>query len=99
MKEVLLSARVADKDNDICYSATVLEIQSDEEWLLCPGDVACIPKEFYEDEKAKLWIKIKDIREENNLTAEVLNFRGTDNNVKQVISRSQCAFGYVYLPE
>lgn len=98
-EEVTILFAVADEDNDICYSATVLEVQSDEERLLCPGDVVCIPKEFNDDETAKLWIKIKDIREENDLTAEMLSFRRTGSNVKQKISHSQCIYGFVYLSE
>lgn len=90
---------IADAYNDICYAATVLEIQSEKELSLCPGDAACIPKEFGESEKAKIWIKIKDIRQENNLTARMLNIRSSDANLKQVISSSQYHFGYVYLAD
>lgn len=98
-EKVTILFAIADANNDICYAATVLEIQSEKEPSLCPGDAACIPKEFDENEKAKIWIRIKDIREENNLTAEMLNIRSSDANLKQVISSSQYHFGYVYLAE
>lgn len=96
-EKVTILFAIADAYNDICYAATVLEIQSEKELSLCPGDAACIPKEFGESEKAKIWIKIKDIRQENNLTARMLNIRSSDANLKQVISSSQYHFGYVYL--
>lgn len=98
-EKVTILFATADANNDICYAATVLEIQSEKEPSLCPGDAACIPKEFDQNEKAKIWIRIKDIREENNLTAEMMNIRSSDANLKQVISSSQYHFGYVYLAE
>ena len=90
---------VADEDNDICYAATVLEIQSEKERCYCPDDIACVPEEFGDGEKAKIWIKIKDIRNEDELKADMLNIRSSDANLKQVISTSQFHFGYVYIPE
>ena len=51
------------------------------------------------DEKAKIWIKIKDIKEEHDIKAQMLKVRSTGKNLKQVITKSQYNFGYVYLPE
>lgn len=97
-EDVTILFAVADEGNDICYAATVLEIQSEKERSLCPGDASCVPKEFGENERAKIWIKIKNIREEKNLTADMLKIRSSDANLKHVISTSQYHFGYVYFP-
>lgn len=98
-EKVTILFAVADEENDICYTATVLEIQSARERNLCPGDISCVPDEFDKDERAKIWIKIKDIKEEHDLKAGMFRVRSTDTNLKQVISTSQFHFGYVYLPE
>lgn len=85
--------------NDIIYSATVLEIISGREAVERPDDLEYLPKEFANEEKAKIWIKIQDIQEEDELKAAMLNVRSTNANLKQVISNSQFHFGYVYLQE
>lgn len=85
--------------NEIVYSATVLEILSGRDAVSCPGEVGSVPNEFGDDEKAKIWIKIKDIEEEHDIKAAMLRVRRTDANLKQVITNSQFHFGYVYLPE
>lgn len=82
--------------NDIRYSATVLEIVSDKNRLKCPGEKGSVPEEFGDNETAKIWIKITDIKEEN-LKATMFRIRSTNANLKQVISNSQFHFGYVYL--
>ncbi|EHO53201.1 hypothetical protein HMPREF9099_01020 [Lachnospiraceae bacterium oral taxon 082 str. F0431] len=43
--------------------------------------------------------KIKDIKEEHDIKAQMLKVRSTGKNLKQVITNSQYNFGYVYLPE
>lgn len=98
-EKVTILFAVADEENDICYTATVLEIQSSREHILCPGDAACVPDEFGKNERAKIWVKMKDIKEEHDLKAEMFRVRTTDSNLKQIISTSQFHFGYVYLPE
>lgn len=85
--------------NDIYCSAAVQEIVSDKELSTCPGVAGSVPEEFGDSEKAKIWIRISDIRMEHNLKAAMLRVRSTDANLKQVISNSQFHFGYVYLPE
>lgn len=85
--------------NDIYCSAIVEEIISDKELSTCPGESGSVPEEFGELEKAKIWIKITDIREETAIKAAMLKVRSTDANLKQVISNSQFHFGYVYISE
>ena len=94
-----LEFAVGDDVNDIVYSATVMEIVSGRDAVACPDDLAYVPCEFADEEKAKIWIKIADIQEENELKAAMLKVRSTDANLKQVISNSQFHFGYVYLQE
>lgn len=96
--KVTILFAVADEENDICHTATVLEIQSARERISCPGDAVCIPDEFGKEERAKIWIKIENIKEEHNLKADMFRVRSSDTNLKQVISNSQFHFGYVYLP-
>lgn len=85
--------------NDIRYVATVLEIVSDKDQITCPGEIGSVPEEFGDDEEAKIWIKIKDIKRETSLQAAMFKIRSTDRNLKQCISNSQFHFGYIYLPE
>lgn len=85
--------------NDICYSATVLGITSSKEPIWCGDSPDSVPEEFCSGEKARIWIMINNIREENDLRAEMFRFRSNDNNLRQAISSSQFHFGYVYIPE
>ena len=98
-EKVKILFAVGDDVNDIVYSATVMEIVSGRDAVACPDDLAYVPCEFADEEKAKIWIKITDIQEENELKAAMLKVRSTDANLKQVISNSQFHFGYVYLQE
>ena len=98
-EKVKLLFAVGEDVNDIVYSATVIEIVSDRDSQICPGEEGSEPEEFANGESAKIWIKITDIQEENNLKATMLKIRSTDANLKQIISNSQFHFGYVYLPE
>ncbi len=90
---------VGEDVNDIVYSARVLQIVSGRDPVERPDDVAFVPEEFSDEIKAKIWIKITDIKEENNIKASMLNVRSTESNLKQVISNSQFHFGYVYLKD
>ena len=98
-EKVKILFAVGDDVNDIVYSATVMEIVSGRDAVACPDDLAYVPCEFADEEKAKIWIKITDIQEENQLKAAMFKVRSTDANLKQVISNSQFHFGYVYLQE
>ena len=98
-EKVKLLFAVGEDVNDIVYSATVLEIVSERDAQPCPSEEGSEPEEFQNGESAKIWIKIMDIKNEQNLKADMLRVRSTDANLKQVISNSQFHFGYVYLPE
>lgn len=98
-KTVRMLFAIGGELNDIYCSAVVKEIVSDKELSTCPGEAGSVPEEFGDEEKAKIWLKIADIQEENNLKAAMLKVRSTDANLKQVISNSQFHFGYVYIPE
>lgn len=97
-EQVTILFAVGDGINDIRYSAKVLEIASSRDSLPCPGEDGSVPEEYEGEYSAKIWIKITDIKEENNLKAAMFKVRSTDTNLKQVISNSQFHFGYVYLP-
>ena len=98
-EKVKLLFAVGEDVNDIVYSATVLEIVSERDAQPCPGEEGSEPEELQNGESAKIWIKIMDIKNEQNLKADMLRVRSTDANLKQVISNSQFHFGYVYLSE
>lgn len=83
--------------NDVKYAATIQEIVSDRKEMPCPGDARVIPPEFGAGETAKMWFRLTDLKEEDQIRASMLWFRETGNNVKEVISSGQCHFGYVFL--
>jgi len=85
--------------NDVKYSAVVKEIVSSREETTCPGDTAAIPDEFGKEETARIWIKISNITEETDISADMLSFRSNGNSVKAAISKGQFHFGYVYLKD
>ena len=90
---------VSGDENDIKYSARILEIVSSRDNIRCPGDKKAVPEEFGENETGKIWIKITDISEETKLSANMMVVGSTGSNLKQVISNSQFHFGYVNIPE
>ena len=96
-EEVTLLFAIGEDINDICYSATVLEIQSSKDLFHCPDVSSSVPEELGSEETGKIWIKIRDLRKEDSLKASMFYVRSTDSNLKQVISESQFHFGYVYL--
>jgi hypothetical protein len=90
---------VSGEENDIKYSARILEIVSSRDNITCPGDTAAVPDAFGLEEEGKIWIKITDLEPEENLTADMFVVASTGSNLKQVISTSQFHFGYVNIPE
>jgi len=90
---------VSGEENDIKYSANILEIVSSRDSIKCPGERKAVPNEFGRDECGKIWIKIADIKREETLRADMLVVGSTGSNLKQVISNSQFHFGYVHIPE
>ena len=81
--------------NEIAYSADVQEIISNRDPIPCPCNAESEPKEFL-GEQNRIWMKINNLKEENDIKAFKLYFRTTGSNLKDVISKSQFHFGYVY---
>lgn len=81
------------KINDIGYAAEVEEVYSEKEPVSCPEPNA-VPSKFY-DEKARIWLKLKNVREEHNIKASMLKITSTGRDLKQVISTAQFHYGYV----
>lgn len=81
------------KVNDIGYAAEVLEVYSEKGPVPCP-EANAVPPEFY-GEKARIWLKLKNVKEEHNIKASMLKISSTGNDLKQVISKGQFHFGYV----
>ncbi len=88
---------VSGEENDIKYSARVLEVVSSRDNTKCPGEPEAVPEEFGRDERGKIWIKITDLKKEEALHADMLVIGNTGSNLKRVISTSQFSFGYVCL--
>ena len=84
-------------DNDIAFSANVEEICSAKTPQPCP-DGMNYPTEFH-GEKARIWVKLSNIKPETQITAEMLKITSTGRSLKQTIRDSQYHFGYVSLKE
>lgn len=80
-------------DNDIAFSADIVKIHSSNVPESCPEEDA-YPVEF-SDEKARIWIKLKNIVEETSINASMLEITSTHRDLKQTISNAQYHFGYV----
>lgn len=100
-EKVIILFAVADEQNDICYTAEVLQIETSDDNMYCPDEVSCddycAPREF--GKHARLWIKIKNIKEEHTLKADMFRTISKGKNLKDVISHSQSHFSYVFLAE
>lgn len=81
-------------NNDICYSAEVLDIKSDSSPIDAPEEAY---PSVWSNSKARIWIKIKNIEPETTLTADKLVVKSTGALLKTIISNSQYHFGYVKL--
>lgn len=90
---ILFAINNENYDNDIAFSAEVLEVYSAKIPESCPESDA-YPIEF-DDEKARIWIKIKDIVDETAINASMLQITSTGRDLKQTISNAQYHFGYV----
>ena len=84
--------RSAGGENDIAYTANVLEIQSFKEPQPLPS------KEYpavWHGERARIWLKIDGLKPESILTAKLFQITSTGFDLQQVINNSQYHFGYV----
>lgn len=80
--------------NDIHYSADVIDLQSSIQPTPCPEPDA-FPDIWYD--KARIWIKIKNLKPESTITVDQLIVKSTGTSLKKVITNSQYHFGYVSL--
>lgn len=81
------------KINDIGYIAEVEEVFSEKTPVPCP-ELNAVPQVFNE-ENARIWLKLKNVREEHNIKASMLKITSTGRDLKQVISTAQFHYGYV----
>ncbi len=82
-------------DNEIAYSARVLEIRSASRELACPEPGACPPA--FAEEQARIWIKLQNLALETTLKAGMFQITSSGRDLKQTIANSQFHFGYVSL--
>jgi hypothetical protein len=96
-KKVTLLFGIGEKaggKNDIAYKAQVLEIISFKQpTALSSNDYPSL----WHGETARIWIKLKNLQEENTLTAKLFEVTSTGADLQQVINNSQYHFGYVNL--
>jgi len=84
--------RAAGGQNDIAYKANVLEVVS----FKTPETIDNTDyPEIWHGEKARVWVKIENLKPETKLTARMFQFPSTGADLQQVINNSQCHFGYV----
>ena len=82
-----------EKVNDIGYAAEVEQVYSEKDSVVCP-DGSATPAAF-NGEKARIWLKLKSVREEHNVKASMLKITSTGRDVKEIISTAQFHYGYV----
>ena len=95
--KLLFALNSENYDNDIAFSANISEIYSSKTPEPCP-DGENYPREF-KGELARIWMKLTDIKEENTISASMLEITSTGRNLKQTIANAQYHFGYVSLKE
>lgn len=94
--KILFAVNNENFDNDIAFSADVLEIFSAKSPIDCPDDG--LPAEF-DGGNARIWIKLVNIEEETKISASMMKITSTGRDLKQTISNSQYHFGYVSFKE
>lgn len=90
---ILFAINNTNYDNDIAFSADVMEVFSAKMPESCPENDA-YPVEF-DGEKARIWIKLKNLTEETAINASMLQITSTGRDLKHTISNAQYHFGYV----
>ncbi|MCQ4866601.1 hypothetical protein [Pseudoflavonifractor phocaeensis] len=90
---ILFAINNENYDNEIAFSADVEEIFSAKTPQPCP-DGFNYPTEFH-GERARIWVKLSNIKPETQITAEMLQITSTGRSLKQTICDSQYHFGYV----
>ena len=94
--KILFAVNNENFDNDIAFSADVLEVFSAKLPVECPEEG--LPVEF-DGEKARIWIKLVNIQDETKINASMMQITSTGRDLKQTISNSQYHFGYVSFKE
>lgn len=82
-------------NNDIGYSADVLEVYTSKRFVQCPEKNYEIPE--FRGETNKTWIKIRRLKEERSIRADMLKITSNGASLKDRICHSQCHFAYVSL--
>ena len=83
-------------DNDIGYSADVLEVYVFQNSGFCPwGEDGNIPE--FRGESNTTWMKVRRLKEERNIRADMLIIKSNGESLKDRICHSQCHFAYVSL--
>jgi hypothetical protein len=80
-------------ENEIAFAADVLDIVSSQDDLRPPEDNA-FPSAFI-NKTARIWVKIRNITEQNLPSVSDLVVKSTGSLLRDVISNSQFHFGYV----
>ncbi|MBR4545641.1 MAG: hypothetical protein IKO14_06670 [Oscillibacter sp.] len=86
---ILFALNDEEIDNDIAYSADVLQVYS------AKLPVACPDMDADSSEKARIWIKMCNVGEETRIRASMLKITSTGRDLKETIRNSQYHFGYV----
>lgn len=81
-------------DNDIAYVADVEQIISNKVPINAPCEEFEYPEEWTGEEK-RIWIKIRNLKREDVLTANDFVVVSSGNVLKDVISRGRYIFGYI----
>ena len=92
---ILFGVNDENVDNDIGYSADVLEMLTSTRFVSCPEESGEIPE--FPGETNKTWIKIRRLKEERDIRADMLKITSNGASLKDRICRSQCHFAYVSL--
>ena len=72
-------------DGQIAYRADIMEIHSYNEARLCPAP-GKEPKEW-KNEKARTWMKLRNLRPENEITVNRLQITSSGNALEDVVLR------------
>ncbi len=92
VKLLFILGESAGGENDIAYSATIMDIVSHKEPVPPPDHR--VPDAFY-GQRARLWVKIKDLKQEKELKASMFKVQSTGKDLQDIVRRSQCFFGYI----
>jgi len=95
--KILFAINNANYHNEIAFSAIVEKIDSAKFPQPCPDEFN-YPSEFH-GERARIWLKLSQIKPETRISAEMLQITSTGRSLKQTISDSQYHFGYVSLKD